>query len=57
MLLDDSLRAMVKAQECGTEVHVTVWRDVPHNFPYMDVLKEAITCRSQIADFISRILN
>jgi len=56
ILLDDSLRAVERAKAAGCAVALTVWHDVPHNFPFLDYLAEAKDCQTEAVTFINRVV-
>lgn len=56
IIFDDSLRAVERARLAGNEVSLTVWRNVPHSFYYMDTLAEARRCHAEIHAFVERVL-
>ncbi|WP_211460647.1 alpha/beta hydrolase, partial [Collimonas silvisoli] len=56
IILDDSLRAVERAKAAGCDVALTVWHDVPHNFPFVDYLAEAKDCQTEAVTFINRVV-
>jgi monoterpene epsilon-lactone hydrolase len=56
IILDDSLRAVERARLAKVAVGLTVWRDVPHSFYYMDTLAESRRCRADIVAFVDGVL-
>jgi len=56
-LLNDTLRAVEKAKSESVAVEVEIWNNMPHNFEFLDGLREATACRQQISAFISNALS
>ncbi|EJL81582.1 esterase/lipase [Herbaspirillum sp. CF444] len=52
VLLDDSRRAVDRARESGTEAHLSIWHDVPHNFYFLDFLAESRQFHEQLVCFL-----
>ncbi len=57
VLLNDTLRAVEKAKAEGVTVEVALWENMPHNFAFIDGLKEATACHQQVSAFISNALS
>lgn len=56
-LLNDTLRAVEKAKAEGVTVELALWKDMPHNFAFIDGLSEAAACHQQVSAFISKALS
>ncbi|WP_343582845.1 alpha/beta hydrolase [Herbaspirillum sp.] len=56
LLLDDSRRAAEKARASGTEVRLSVWKGLPHNFYFLDFLPESREFMGQMLGFIAAML-
>ncbi len=56
IILDDTRRAVEQAQAYGVEVEMSIWHDLPHNFYFIDWLKDARKCRQQMMRFIAEVL-
>jgi monoterpene epsilon-lactone hydrolase len=56
IILDDSKRAFERAKMAGCDVGLSVWHDVPHNFPFIDYLAEAKDCQIEISAFINEVI-
>ena len=52
MLLDDSVRAVERAQAAGVNAQLRVWRDLPHAFPVARWMPEARRSLQEIGAFI-----
>lgn len=54
VLLDDSTRLAERARQCGVNVELRVWSDLPHVWPIFVAFKlpESFQALSEIADFI-----
>jgi acetyl esterase/lipase/hemerythrin-like domain-containing protein len=53
ILLDDTVRAAAKAEECGVPFFLEVWEQLPHVFPMFGVLPEAQVAIERMAEFIN----
>jgi epsilon-lactone hydrolase len=54
VLLDDSTRLSDRAKQCGVNVNLRVWNDLPHAWPVMVAFRmpESFQALSEIAEFI-----
>lgn len=55
VLLDDSIRLAERARQCGVEVDLRVWSDLPHAWPILVAFKlpESFQALGEIAQFIN----
>ncbi|MBO0725303.1 MAG: alpha/beta hydrolase [Blastocatellia bacterium] len=54
VLLDDSMRLSDRAKQCGVDVNLRVWNDLPHAWPVFVALRmpESFQALGEIAEFI-----
>ncbi|HEY7183223.1 MAG TPA: alpha/beta hydrolase [Blastocatellia bacterium] len=54
VLLDDSMQLSDRAKQCGVDVNLRVWNDLPHAWPVFVALRmpESFQALSEIAEFI-----
>nr|QRD81063.1 lipolytic protein [uncultured bacterium] len=57
VLLDDSTRLSDRAKQCGVNVNLRVWNDLPHAWPVMVALRmpESFQALGEIAEFIRTV--
>lgn len=56
MLVPDSRRAVDVAQRAAVDAELHLWERQPHNFAFVDGLREAAQCHRQVSQFIRRAL-
>jgi monoterpene epsilon-lactone hydrolase len=56
LLVNDTLRAVDKAQTSGVKADFHLWEKMPHNFAFLDGLREAKECHHRIAAFINKAI-
>ncbi len=54
VLLHDTLAAVDVARGSKVLVSLDLWEGMPHNFPFLEKLPQALQCRNMIADFFLR---
>ncbi len=56
VLLNDTLRAVEKARLAGVETDLLLWERMPHNFAFLDGIREAKECHRKVSAFITNAL-
>ncbi len=56
VLFNDTLRAVEKAKAEGLTVDVAIWKDMPHNFAFIDGLSQAEDCHQHVSAFVASAL-